>query len=242
MAVIETEGFRVKNNKVRGSDLFALFDFFNFNTMNAEKQFQETTPRVMQSKGRGEALQMADFREGSALQAKMVETMQQQAEDEDELLQGKFTAQLAEEEDELVQGKFVSQLQEDEDELMQGKFEPVQRQAENQTGMPDAVKQRMEDSFGADFSSVRVHSDSPKAPEVGALAYTQGTDIHFAPGQFKPESSAGQALLGHELTHVVQQAEGRVQPTTEIGGMAVNDNPALEHEADVMGEKAAEND
>ena len=44
-----------------------------------------------------------------------------------------------------------------------------------------------------------------------ALAYTQGTDIHFAPGQFEPDTSAGQQLLGHELTHVIQQAEGRVQ-------------------------------
>ena len=78
-----------------------------------------------------------------------------------------------------------------------------------------------------------------ESAEVGALAYTQGTDIHFAPGQFKPDTSAGQQLLGHELTHVIQQAKGRVQPTTEVGGMAVNDDLSLEHEADVMGAKAA---
>ncbi|HBO26705.1 MAG TPA: cell division protein FtsK [Culturomica sp.] len=213
---------------------------------------------------------MYDNRQDAALQAKMIDTIQREGEDEDELLQGKFAvqrqegeedellqgkfttqlaeedeelmqgkfvAQLAEEDDELMQGKFVSQMQ-DEDELMQGKFETAQRQAENRTGIPDAVKQRMEDSFGTDFSSVRVHPDSSKAPEVGALAYTQGTDIHFAPGQFKPDTTAGQELLGHELTHVVQQAEGRVQPTTEIGGMPVNDNEALEHEADVRGAQA----
>lgn len=121
----------------------------------------------------------------------------------------------------------------DDDELMQGKFD-------NQTGIPDMVKQRMEGSFGTDFSSVRVHPESSKAPEVGALAYTQGTDIHFAPGQFKPDTSAGQQLLGHELTHVIQQAEGRVQPTTEIGGMAVNDDAGLEREADLMGSIATQ--
>lgn len=121
----------------------------------------------------------------------------------------------------------------DDDELMQGKFD-------NQTGIPDMVKQRMEGSFGADFSSVRVHPESSKAPEVGALAYTQGTDIHFAPGQFKPDTSAGQQLLGHELTHVIQQAEGRVQSTTEIGGMAVNDDAGLEREADLMGSIATQ--
>ena len=149
--------------------------------------------------------------------------------------------QRAEDEDDLLQGKFVVQRdEEEEDDLLQGKFEqPLQRKVENNTGIPDDVKQRMEDSFGTDFSSVRVHPDSAKAPEVGALAYTQGTDIHFAPGQFKPDTSAGQQLLGHELTHVVQQAEGRVQPTTEIGGIPVNDNEGLEHEADVLGAKAA---
>lgn len=122
---------------------------------------------------------------------------------------------------------------------LQAKMASIVQQAENKTGIPDDVKQRMEDSFNTDFSGVRVHPDSSSAPEVGALAYTQGTDIHFAPGQFKPDTSAGQQLLGHELAHVVQQAEGRVQPTTEIGGMPVNDNEALEHEADVLGAKAA---
>ena len=175
--------------------------------MNADRiQIQEGPSRVFQNR-KGESTQLIeDNRVQSALQAKMVETMQRDAMDEDELLQGKFVAQ---------------------------------RQTKNQTGIPDHVIQGMESSFGTDFSSVRVHPDSSKAPEVGALAYTQGTDIHFAPGQFKPDTSAGQQLLGHELTHVIQQAEGRVQPTTEVGGMAVNDDLSLEHEADVMGAKAA---
>ena len=40
-----------------------------------------------------------------------------------------------------------------------------------------------------------------KAEEIGALAYAQGTDIHFAPGQYNPECQEGQKLIGHELTH-----------------------------------------
>ena len=169
--------------------------------MNADRiQIQEGPSQVFQNR-KGESTQlMEDNRVQSVLQAKMVETMQRDAMDEDDL---------------------------------------QQRQTKNQTGIPDYVIQGMESSFGTDFSSVRVHPDSSKAPEVGALAYTQGTDIHFAPGQFKPDTSAGQQLLGHELTHVIQQAEGRVQPTTEVGGMAVNDDLSLEHEADVMGAKAA---
>lgn len=112
-------------------------------------------------------------------------------------------------------------------------------QKKNETNMPDAVKSSMESSFNQDFSHVRIHANSSKAPDVGALAYTQGSDIHFAPGQYSPDSSSGQKLLGHELTHVVQQGEGRVRPTTEVNGMPVNDNPALEKEADVLGGKAS---
>ena len=210
--------------------------------MNAEKVQQEVAMPAIQQKRDGGALQFRDNRSNTVLQAKMIETLQRQGEEDDELLQGKFAAQLqGDEEDELMQGKFVTQLQaDDENELLQGKFEPVQRMAENHTGIPDPVKQRMEDSFNMDFSDVRVHPESSSAPEVGALAYTQGTDIHFAPGQFKPDTSSGQQLLGHELTHVVQQKEGRVQATTEIGGMPVNDNAGLEHEADMKGAQAAE--
>ena len=105
----------------------------------------------------------------------------------------------------------------------------------NKTGMSDAVKARMETVFNTDFSDVRIHPDSSKAPEVGALAYTQGSDIHIAPGQFRPDTAADASLLGHELAHVVQQREGRVRPTTEVGGMPVNDDPALEQEADAFG-------
>jgi len=75
--------------------------------------------------------------------------------------------------------------------------------------LPPPVRHQMETSFGADFSAVRVHQ-GPQANMIGALAYTRGENIHFAPGQFDPHSSAGQELLGHELAHVVQQRAGGV--------------------------------
>jgi hypothetical protein len=53
---------------------------------------------------------------------------------------------------------------------------------------------------------------------------------HLAPGQ--------DSHLPHEAWHVVQQRQGRVQPNLEVSGTPVNDNPGLEHEADVMGAKA----
>jgi hypothetical protein len=97
----------------------------------------------------------------------------------------------------------------------------------------------MERSFGADFSSVRVHEGN-QAGQMGALAYTQGTDIYFAPGQYQPNSQSGQELLGHELAHVVQQGQGRVESgPPQAKGLTVNSDPGLEQEADQMGARAA---
>jgi hypothetical protein len=104
--------------------------------------------------------------------------------------------------------------------------------------MPEEVRGKMESAFGVDLSPVRIHEGS-HVQAAEALAYTQGTDIHFAPGQYQPRSQRGQELLGHELTHVVQQAQGRVRATTQAKGMGVNDDAGLEREADEMGVSAA---
>ncbi|MCP5104358.1 MAG: DUF4157 domain-containing protein, partial [bacterium] len=135
----------------------------------------------------------------------------------------------------LMQGKFPVQLQEEE-ELMQGKF-PVQMKPES--GLPESVQTKMEGALNTSLGDVNVHANSSKATEVGALAYTQGTDIHVAPGHYNPGTSSGKQLLGHELTHVAQQMEGRVQPTGSVGGLPLNDSPALEKEADSLGSKAS---
>jgi len=154
---------------------------------------------------------------------------------------GKFPVQRQDEED-LLQGKFAVQRQDEED-LLQGKF-PVQESPEpgpgsaGASGIPESVQTRMEGVLNTGLSGVNVHPNSGKATEVGALAYTQGTDIHVAPGHYNPGTSEGKKLLGHELTHVAQQMEGRVQPTGEVGGLPLNDSPALEKEADSLGSKA----
>lgn len=103
--------------------------------------------------------------------------------------------------------------------------------------IPDQVRAKMEAAFGADFSDVRVHVGR-EASSIGAIAYTWGTNIHFAPGQYNPFSIQGQKLLGHELWHVVQQKSGRVRNPLG-GGVAVVQDHALEAEADRMGIKAA---
>lgn len=122
----------------------------------------------------------------------------------------------------------VQRLGDDEDETLQGQFEqPLQK---NETRMPDNLKAGIEKLSGLSMDKVRVHYNSDRPATVQARAYARGTDIHLAPGQERD--------LPHEAWHVVQQMEGRVEPTAEIDGVPVNDNPDLEHEADVMGEKA----
>jgi hypothetical protein len=96
----------------------------------------------------------------------------------------------------------------------------------------------MESAFNHDFGSVRVH-EGEHASAIGAAAYTQGDQLHFAPGQYDPSSGRGQELIGHELAHVVQQSEGRVAPTTQFKGLDVNEDSGLEHEADTWGARAA---
>ena len=100
----------------------------------------------------------------------------------------------------------------------------------NQTGLPDQLKSGVESLSGMSLDAVKVHYNSSKPAQMQAHAYAQGTAIHVAPGQEKH--------LPHEAWHVVQQAQGRVQPTTQLQGVAVNDDSGLESEADVMGAKA----
>ncbi|MGH2497416.1 MAG: DUF4157 domain-containing protein [Ktedonobacteraceae bacterium] len=106
---------------------------------------------------------------------------------------------------------------------------PMQRK-ENTTGLPDTLKAGVENLSGLSMDDVRVHYNSSEPAQVQALAYTQGADIHVGPGQEKH--------LPHEAWHVVQQKQGRVQPTVQAKGVAINDDLGLEKEADVMGGKA----
>lgn len=100
----------------------------------------------------------------------------------------------------------------------------------NNTGLPDNLKSGIEGLSGHSMDDVKVHYNSSKPSQLNAHAYAQGTQIHLASGQDKH--------LPHEAWHVAQQKQGRVQPTTQVNGAAVNDDVSLENEADVMGNKA----
>ena len=98
------------------------------------------------------------------------------------------------------------------------------------TGLPDRLKMEIENLSGLPLDDVQVHYNSSEPDRVNALAYTQGRDIYMGSGQEKH--------LAHEAWHVVQQKQGHVGSTTQIRGMAINGDRALEKEADVMGERA----
>lgn len=77
--------------------------------------------------------------------------------------------------------------------------------------LPDKVRNFYEPRFGYDFSSVKVHTDTvaaKSAQSINALAYTSGNNIVFNAGQYAPDTESGKRLMGHELTHVVQQSAG----------------------------------
>ena len=94
------------------------------------------------------------------------------------------------------------------------------------------VRQRLERALGHDFSQVRVHADSnaaASANDVGALAYTMGSDIVFGTNLYDPHSTDGARLLAHELVHVVQQG---ATASAQTKPHASRDGDAFEQEAD----------
>ena len=107
--------------------------------------------------------------------------------------------------------------------------------------LDEGVRADMEARLGHDFSGVRVHTDDradASARAVSAHAYTVGSDIVFQRGAYDPGSPAGQTLLAHELTHVVQQRSGPVEGTSTGGGIAVSDpSDRFEREAAANAER-----
>ena len=101
----------------------------------------------------------------------------------------------------------------------------------NNSGLPDTLKSGVESLSGLSMDDVKVHYNSDKPAQLNAHAYAQGTDIHLASGQEKH--------LAHEAWHVVQQKQGRVQPTMMMKAkVPINDDKGLEKEADIMGARA----
>jgi len=102
--------------------------------------------------------------------------------------------------------------------------------------LPTTARQEMSGSFGHDFSTVRIHTDSEAASlsdDLGAHAFTLGEDVYFNRGKFNPDTQDGKRLLAHELTHVVQQTNNTVRRYRSASSMnfGVADGGGLKEEA-----------
>jgi len=72
------------------------------------------------------------------------------------------------------------------------------------------TRNRMENDFGCNLGSVRVHTDSYATNLTGALnakATCYGQDIYFGKNQYSPNTQEGTNLLKHELNHYQQQTQ-----------------------------------
>jgi hypothetical protein len=99
-------------------------------------------------------------------------------------------------------------------------------------GLPHQLRQGVETLSGISMADTTVNYNSTAPTRIGALAYAAGNQIHLGPGQEKH--------LPHEAWHIVQQKQGRVKPTLQAKGLVINDDHALETEADVMGQRAVQ--
>jgi hypothetical protein len=137
-------------------------------------------------------------------------------------------------------------------------LDQIQRKAQNATATPahDAagvkkqlgsghslnsrVQSQMSSAFGYDFSGVRVHTDSSAAKlssDLRARAFTVGNDVAFASGEYRPGTLIGDALIAHELAHVVQQ--GGTNQSNTLMRKGDGDYNALEADADTSAVRAA---
>ena len=102
--------------------------------------------------------------------------------------------------------------------------------------LPEAIQRHLEQGLNHDLSRVRIHDDAEAdklAKGVNAVAFTTGTDIFFQSGKFNPNTQTGLELLAHEVTHTVQQSQGRV-------GRGIDPDAGLEAEARSVGARLAQ--
>jgi hypothetical protein len=94
------------------------------------------------------------------------------------------------------------------DSALMGEARAIRSQLGSGERLHDATRAGMEQSFGRDFASVRVHSGPVAArfnEALRASAFTIGDDIAFAAGKYRPGTPPGDRLIAHELAHTIQQ-------------------------------------
>ena len=111
------------------------------------------------------------------------------------------------------------------------------REIQNRLGrgrpLEGGVRSRMESAFGRSFSQVRAHTDSTAARlanDLNARAFTVGHHVAFDSGEYKPGNMLGDALIAHEMAHVVQQSGAAASGASM--GKEFQNMDALEIDAD----------
>jgi hypothetical protein len=110
--------------------------------------------------------------------------------------------------------------------------ESVHSQLDAGQSMDHETRSRMERAFGHDFSRVRVHADTSAARlsrGLNARAFTIGSDVAFGAGEYRPGTLVGDALIAHELAHVIQQRSANASSPLFKDGV---ESDALENDAD----------
>ena len=177
---------------------------------------------ALRTKAQNQPVQRSEAPEEDELQMKPLASSIQRSEapeEEDELqmkpLAGSIQRSEAPEEDELQMKPTVQRKTDPGGTAASATLEASISQARGGgQAMSDAIRQPMEQAFGANFSNVRIHSDSQSDQlnrSINAQAFTTKNDIFFSKGKYNPGDRGGQELLAHELTHVVQQQGNNIQ-------------------------------
>jgi len=147
--------------------------------------------------------------------------LQRQPEEEEEILQGKFEADVIQrqipEEDELMTKPAIQRIGLKGGEVDSDLEASIQQASGSGQPLPGSVRGPAENVLGADFGHVKVHTGSESDSFNSSLqsrAFTTESNIFFKQGEYNPVSSGGQELIAHELTHVVQQGAGKLKTSS----------------------------
>ncbi|MGD1904685.1 MAG: DUF4157 domain-containing protein [Leptolyngbyaceae cyanobacterium] len=188
--------------------------------------------------------------EEEELQMKPQEALQREPEEEEDLqMKPQEVLQREPEEEEEMQMKPQEALQREPEEEEEMQMKPTLQRVGKEGGAVDAglesqiqgakgngqpldkgLQQSMGQAMGADFSGVKVHTDTQSDQlnqSIQAKAFTTGQDLFFRQGEYNPDSRSGQELIAHELTHVVQQ-NSMVQAKAEAGGVQSISGPTAQ--------------
>jgi len=143
--------------------------------------------------------------------------------------------------DEFTRWQRERDLEEEESKARRAPASELLRRAVSNPGrpLPDGLRRRLESRFGRDLSDIRIHDgpDAAAAAEaLGARAATLGEHVIFSEGTFSPGTPAGDELIAHEVTHVVQHLEGR-EP---IAGDQADDVPVTSPSSAIEAEARTE--